>query len=95
MFNQNSISNKFDLNLSTMLSSYKHQEAISIDKYDLGLAKNYQHKIHLKNTDPVYNKQCKIPEAHHRTLWFLATYSQAESGNLKPSFTLIHLYSTT
>jgi hypothetical protein len=34
-------------------------------------------------------------KADHRTLWFLATYSQAESGNLKPSFTLIHLYSTT
>jgi len=45
---------------------FKHQETISIDKYDLGLAKNYQHKIHLKNTDPVYNKQCKIPEAHRQ-----------------------------
>jgi hypothetical protein len=33
---------------------YRYQEAISIDKYDLGLAKNYKHKIHLKNEDPVY-----------------------------------------
>jgi len=30
-----------------------------------------------------------------RTRWFLATYSQAESGNLKPNFTLIHYHSTT
>ncbi len=44
---------------------YKYQEAISIDKYDLGLARNYKHKIHLKNEDPVYRKQFKIPEAHH------------------------------
>jgi len=44
---------------------YKYQEAISLDKYDLGLARNYKHKIHLKNDDPVYRKQFKIPEAHH------------------------------
>jgi hypothetical protein len=44
---------------------FKHQEAISLDKYNLGLAKNYKHKIHLKNEDPVYRKQFKIPEAHH------------------------------
>ncbi len=45
---------------------FKHLEAISIDKYNLGLAKNYKHKIHLKNEDPVYRKQFKIPEAHHQ-----------------------------
>ncbi len=44
---------------------HKYQEAISVDKYDLGLARNYKHKIHLKNEDPVYRKQFKIPEAHH------------------------------
>ncbi len=27
---------------------FNHQEAISIDKYNLGLAKTYKHKIHLK-----------------------------------------------
>jgi hypothetical protein len=37
-----------------------------MDKYDLGLARNYKHKIHLKNEDPVYRKQFKIPEAHHQ-----------------------------
>jgi len=40
---------------------FKHQEAISINKYDLGLAKNYKHRIHLKNENPVYRKQFKIP----------------------------------
>jgi hypothetical protein len=29
---------------------YKHQKAISANKYDLGLATNYGHKIHLKKT---------------------------------------------
>ncbi len=44
----------------------KHQEALSIDKYNLGLAKDFKHKIHLKMQDPVYQKQFKIPEAHHQ-----------------------------
>ncbi len=44
----------------------KHQDALSIDKYDLGLAKDFKHKIHLKMQDPVYRKQFKIPEAHHQ-----------------------------
>jgi hypothetical protein len=35
---------------------FKHQEAISLNKYNLGLARNYKHKIHLKNEDPVYRK---------------------------------------
>ncbi len=43
---------------------YKHQQAISANKYDLGLATNFKHKIHLKDNDPVYRKQFKIPEAH-------------------------------
>ncbi len=37
-----------------------------MDKYDLGLAKDFTHKIHLKSQDPVYRKQFKIPEAHHQ-----------------------------
>jgi hypothetical protein len=43
---------------------YKHQKAMSVNKYDLGLATNFKHKIHLKNNNPVYQKQFKIPEAH-------------------------------
>jgi len=37
-----------------------------MDKYDLGLAKDFTHKIHLKSQDPVYRKQFNIPEGHHR-----------------------------
>ncbi len=44
---------------------HKHQQAISVNKYDLGLATNFKHKIHLKDNNPVYRKQFKIPEAHH------------------------------
>ncbi len=43
---------------------YKHQKGISVNKYDLGLATNFKHKIHLKDNNPVYRKQFKIPEAH-------------------------------
>jgi hypothetical protein len=42
----------------------KHQKAISANKYDLGLASNFKHKIHLKDNNPVYRKQFKIPGAH-------------------------------
>jgi hypothetical protein len=37
-----------------------------VDKYDLGLAKKYSHKIHLKSKDPVYWTQFMIPEANHQ-----------------------------
>jgi hypothetical protein len=40
---------------------YKHQAAISVNKMDLGRAKNFTHKIHLKDNNPVYRKQFKIP----------------------------------
>jgi hypothetical protein len=43
---------------------YKHQAAISVNKIYLGHAKNFTHKIHLKDNNPVYRKQFKIPEAH-------------------------------
>jgi hypothetical protein len=39
-----------------------------IDKYDVGLAKDFKHKIHLKTKDPVYRKHFKIPEAHHQLI---------------------------
>ncbi len=44
----------------------KHQDALSIDKYNLGLAKDFKHKIHLKMQDPVYQKQFKILAAQHQ-----------------------------
>ncbi len=42
---------------------YRHQKAISANKYDLRLASNFKHKIHLKDNNPVHRKQFKIPEA--------------------------------
>ena len=43
----------------------KHRSAISIGKHDLGRAKNFHHRIHLKDNSPVYRKQFKIPDSHH------------------------------
>jgi len=43
---------------------FKHQDAISINKFDIGRAKNFTHKIYLKDDNPYYRKQFKIPEAH-------------------------------
>jgi hypothetical protein len=43
---------------------YKQQQAISANKYDLGLATNFKHRIHLKDNASVYRKQFKIPEPH-------------------------------
>ena len=43
---------------------HKYQDAISLNKSDLGLAKDFKHKIHLKDENPVYRKQFKIPDAH-------------------------------
>ncbi len=42
----------------------EHQAAISLDKYDLGLAKNFTHRIHLKDNLFIFRKQFNLPEAH-------------------------------
>jgi hypothetical protein len=39
---------------------YKHQDALSMDKYDLGLDKMFSFKLHLKSKDLVYKKLSKI-----------------------------------
>jgi hypothetical protein len=33
---------------------FRHQAAISMDKNDLGLAKDFTHRIHLKDNKPIY-----------------------------------------
>jgi hypothetical protein len=38
---------------------HKHQQVISANKYDLGLATNFKHKIHLKDNAPVYQSNLK------------------------------------
>jgi hypothetical protein len=35
-----------------------------MDKYDLGLAKDFMHQIHLKDDQPIFRKQFNLPEAH-------------------------------
>jgi len=47
---------------------FKHQDAISINKFDLGRAKNFTHKIYLKDDNPVYGKQFKIPKHNKLSL---------------------------
>jgi len=42
----------------------KHQAVISLDKYDLRLAKDFTHRIHLKDDQPIFRKQFNLPEAH-------------------------------
>ena len=42
----------------------KHFDVISIDKNDLGRLKYFFHKIHMKDNEPVYRKQFKIPDVH-------------------------------
>ncbi len=44
---------------------YKFRSVISKDKSDLGMAKNFFHRIVLKNDAPVYRKQYQIPDAHN------------------------------
>ncbi len=72
---------------------YKHQAAISMNKMDLGRAKNFTHKIHLKDKNPVYHKQFKIPEAHQNFIettldeWLkLGVVKRSNSLNNSPLF---------
>ena len=43
---------------------FQSKAAISSSKTDLGKAKKFFHRIHLKDKAPVYRRQFKIPEAH-------------------------------
>jgi len=45
---------------------FRHQAAISMDKYDLGLAKDFAHRIHLKDNEPIFRKQFNLPQAHNQ-----------------------------
>ncbi len=45
---------------------FKHQAAISMNKYNLGLAKDFSHRIHLKDHEPIYRKQFKLLEVHNQ-----------------------------
>jgi len=45
---------------------FKHQAAISMNKYDLGLAKDCSHRIHLNDHEPIYCKQFKLLEEHNQ-----------------------------
>jgi len=44
---------------------FKYRSVISKDKSDLGMAKNFFHRIVLKDDGLVYRKQYQIPEAHN------------------------------
>jgi hypothetical protein len=58
----------------------KHQAAISLDKYDLGLAKNFTHRIHLKDNQPIFRKQFNLPEAHTQFIEQSGRMAQTRSG---------------
>jgi len=37
-----------------------------MDKYDLGLAKDFTHRFHLEDEVPIYQKQFSLPETHNQ-----------------------------
>jgi hypothetical protein len=78
-------------------SVYQHlgqtPTAISLDKYDLGLAKNFTHRIHLKDDQPIFRKQFNLPEAHTQFIeqsldeWLkLGVVRQSNSSYISPIF---------
>ncbi|MGV1013304.1 MAG: reverse transcriptase family protein, partial [Flavobacterium sp.] len=46
----------------------KNHDVFSKTKSDLGCARNFEHKIHLKNSQPTYVKQFPVPEAYRSQL---------------------------
>jgi len=46
----------------------RNHDVFSHNKEDLGMANNFEHNIKLKNKDPIYKKQFRIPEAHQQAL---------------------------
>ena len=46
----------------------RNHDVFSKDKNDLGLANHYKHSITLRNNEPLYIKQFKIPDIHRKML---------------------------
>jgi hypothetical protein len=46
----------------------QHHSVFSLDKNDLGRSELLQHEIHLKNKEPVYIRQFRIPDAHRESI---------------------------
>jgi len=46
----------------------RNHDVFSHNKEDLGMANNFEHNIKLKNKEPIYKKQFRIPEAHQQAL---------------------------
>ena len=46
----------------------ENHDVFSATKFDLGRANHYEHKICVKNQEPVFVKQFRIPEAHRQEL---------------------------
>jgi len=46
----------------------KHRDVFSVEKSDLGYCDTILHKLFMKNQEPVYVKQFRIPEAHQSYL---------------------------
>jgi hypothetical protein len=46
----------------------KHRQIFSLNQNDIGYCHTILHKVFLKTEEPVYVKQCKIPEAHQHYL---------------------------
>ncbi len=46
----------------------KHRGIFSLNKNEIGYCDTFFHKLFMKTEEPVYVKQFKIPEAHHRYL---------------------------
>ncbi len=67
------IANKAHLNVPDQFKQryidilFKHQQAISVNKYDLGLAKSFQHQIHLKDNSPSLKNKAKDCESYRIT----------------------------
>ena len=47
---------------------YKHHRIFSTTKDQLGKCDTRSHKIHIKDTEPVYQKQFRLPETHQEEL---------------------------
>ena len=59
-------------------------DIFSTDKHDIGCTKTFEHKIHLKDDTPVYQKQFRIPDTH-RSIILEHLQNWLKLGIVKPS----------
>ena len=66
----------------------KYHDVVSKDKFDLGRASVIQHKIKMRDTQPLHARQFRIPFAHEETIFDYVSSKAVPFAIFRPTYYL-------